>query len=98
MTMLTRPLSLALAAIAALALPLHDAALACTSFILQSQDGGIVYARTVEFALPLHSRVIVVPRNLLLTGTGPDGQAEAAYPGIASIVLWAWTGSDCRSS
>ena len=75
MMMLTRPLSFALAAIAALALPLHGTALACTSFILQSQDGGIVYARTLEFALPLHSRIIVVPRNLALTGTGPDGQA-----------------------
>jgi choloylglycine hydrolase len=73
-TMLIRRLSFALAVLAALALPLHGA-LACTSFVLRSQDGGIVYARTMEFALPLHSRVIVVPRNLALTGTGPDGQA-----------------------
>jgi choloylglycine hydrolase len=73
-TMLIRRLSFVLASIAALALPLHGA-LACTSFVLRSQDGGIVYARTMEFALPLHSRVIVVPRNLALTGTGPDGQA-----------------------
>jgi penicillin V acylase-like amidase (Ntn superfamily) len=57
-TMLVRRLSFTLAAIAALALPLHGA-LGCTSFILQSQDGGTVYARTMEFALPLHSRVII---------------------------------------
>jgi choloylglycine hydrolase len=73
-TMLVRRLSFTLAAIAALALPLHGA-LGCTSFILQSQDGGTVYARTMEFALPLHSRVIIIPRNLALSGTGPDGQA-----------------------
>lgn len=75
MMMLTRPLSFALAAIAALALPVHRAALACTSFILRSQDGGIVYARTLKFALPLHCRIIVLPRNLAFIGTGPDGQA-----------------------
>jgi choloylglycine hydrolase len=74
LTMPVRRLSFALAVIAALTLPLHGA-LACTSFVLRSQDGGIVYARTLEFALPLHSRVIVVPRNLALTGTGPNGQA-----------------------
>jgi len=73
-TWLARRLSFAIAALAALALPVQGA-LACTSFILRAQDGGIVYARTMEFALPLHSRVIVVPRNLALTGTGPDGQA-----------------------
>jgi choloylglycine hydrolase len=69
-----RRLAFASALLAALALPLH-VALACTSFVLRAQDGGVVYARTMEFALPLHSRVIVVPRNLALTGTGPDGQA-----------------------
>src|ERR1700722_15827979 len=76
-------------ALGALALPLHGA-LACTSFVLRSQDGGIVYARTMEFALPLHSRVIVVPRNLALTGTGPDGQAGS---GLAQQV---WGGRDGR--
>jgi choloylglycine hydrolase len=70
-----RPLSIALAVIVALAMLLHSAAFACTSFILSSADGDIVYARTMEFALPLHSRIIVVPRNLALTGTGPSGQA-----------------------
>jgi choloylglycine hydrolase len=73
MTLLRR-LTFVIAVLAALGLPLQ-ATLACTSFVLRSEDGGIVYARTLEFALPLHSRVIILPRNLALTGTGPDGQA-----------------------
>jgi choloylglycine hydrolase len=62
--------------LAALGLSLRGT-LACTSFILQSEDGGIIYARTLEFALPLHSRIIIVPRNLALTATGPNGQASS---------------------
>jgi choloylglycine hydrolase len=68
-----RRFPLAIAALAVLLLPLQGT-LACTSFVLLSQDGGVVYARTMEFALPLHSRVIIVPRNLALAGTGPDSR------------------------
>ena len=73
-TMLVRRLSFALAAIAALALPLHGA---LGMHVVHTAITGWRHRLCphLEFALPLHSRIIVVPRNLALTGTGPDGQA-----------------------
>jgi choloylglycine hydrolase len=61
-----------LAALGATAIPL-EAASACTSFVLHAQDGGTVYGRTMEFGLPLHSDLVVIPRHFALTATGPDG-------------------------
>lgn len=69
----------ALAVAAAMLLPLQQAA-ACTSFLLKSGDGGFVYGRTLEFGLPLNSQIIVMPRNLAITGTGPDGKAGTGLP------------------
>ncbi|MCS0501509.1 choloylglycine hydrolase family protein [Ancylobacter mangrovi] len=53
------------------------AANACTSFVLAAQDGSYVYGRTMEFSMPLHSQLMVIPRNHAFTGTGPDGTAGA---------------------
>jgi choloylglycine hydrolase len=50
-------------------------AAACTSFILRSADGGVVYGRTLEFGLPMDSEILIVPRHLAETGTGPSGVA-----------------------
>lgn len=50
------------------------AADACTSFVLSARDGSYVYARTMEFSLPMQSKLIVVPRHYAFTGTGPDGK------------------------
>lgn len=50
------------------------AAQACTSFILKAQNGDVVYARTMEFALPLSSKLMVMPRNFENQGVGPDGK------------------------
>ena len=41
----------------------------CTSFTITSSQGDIVYGRTMEFTLQLHSKVIVFPRGVTLTGT-----------------------------
>lgn len=49
-------------------------ALACTSFNLKAQNGNVVYGRTLEFALPLKSDLLIIPRNLAIKGRGPDGQ------------------------
>lgn len=65
--------ALVLSVLAACTLPVQQA-LACTSFLLRSADGGFVYGRTLEFGLPLQSEMIVVPRNFSMTGTGPDGK------------------------
>ena len=56
------------------------AARACTSVLLVAQDGGYVYARTMEFGLQLNSQIVIVPRNLKITATGPAGKVgEGGY-------------------
>jgi choloylglycine hydrolase len=47
---------------------------ACTSFLLRTSDGGVVYGRTMEFGFQLTSDAIVLPRQFALTGTGPGGK------------------------
>ena len=51
-----------------------SAANACTSFTLQGNDGGHVYARTMEFSQPLNSEAILIQRGTTLRGVGPSGQ------------------------
>ncbi|AUC15830.1 choloylglycine hydrolase [Tenacibaculum sp. SZ-18] len=48
---------------------------ACTGITLKSQDGGIIVARTVEWALSdaQHNKILVVPRNKNFTGQTPEG-------------------------
>jgi choloylglycine hydrolase len=48
--------------------------LACTGIRLTAQDGTVVHARTLEFAIDLHSDVLMVPRGFARTGTTPDGK------------------------
>jgi choloylglycine hydrolase len=50
-------------------------AAACTSFILHSADGGVVYGRTLEFGVSMESEILIVPRHMAETGTGPSGTA-----------------------
>ena len=52
------------------------AANACTSFLLKAQNGDVVYGRTLEFALALHSQLVVMPRGYLNKSMGPDGKTE----------------------
>ncbi len=68
--MVSRWAAAAIAVIMAVALP----ALACTGIRLTAADGTVVPARTLEFAIDLHSDVIVVPRGYARTGTTPDGK------------------------
>jgi choloylglycine hydrolase len=63
----------ALVSFSLLVLPLTTAR-ACTSVLLPAGDGGFVYGRTLEFGLQLKSQLMIVPRNLAMTGTGPGGQ------------------------
>jgi choloylglycine hydrolase len=69
--------SAVLATVMALSTP---AAHACTSFILKAQNGDVVYARTMEFALPLSSKLMVMPRNFENQGVGPDGKLGSGLP------------------
>ena len=43
----------------------------CTAITLRSSDGSIVYARTMEFGVPLQSEILVCPRKLSYQGTSP---------------------------
>jgi choloylglycine hydrolase len=47
---------------------------ACTGIRLTAADGTVVYARTLEFGIDLHSDVMMVPRGYARTGTTPDGK------------------------
>ncbi len=64
---------------------------ACTSVIIKTADNGYVYGRTLEFALNLHSSLIIVPPHSPLTGTGIDGQAGS---GLAWTSKYAVTGAN----
>ncbi|BBF93660.1 choloylglycine hydrolase family protein [Blastochloris tepida] len=50
---------------------------ACTSFVIPTTDGGVIYGRTMEMGFLLKSAAIVVPRNFAFTATGPDGKPGA---------------------
>jgi choloylglycine hydrolase len=81
---ISRKISFAISALGiACAFAATSAADACTSFVLSAKDGARVYGRTMEFSLPLHSQLLVIPRAYSFTGAGPDGAAGAGLP---------WTG------
>jgi choloylglycine hydrolase len=61
--------------ILACALLFAKAGRACTGIRLRAEDGTIVYARTLEFAVKFDSSVIVIPRGYARTGSTPDGQS-----------------------
>ena len=47
---------------------------ACTGIRLRAEDGTVVYARTMEFAIVMDSDVIMVPRGYARTGDTPEGE------------------------
>ena len=53
---------------------LANAAQACTGIRLIAEDGTVVHARTMEFAIDIHSDVMMVPRGYARVGTTPDGK------------------------
>lgn len=65
----------------ATALIAPQAALACTSFVLPTSDGGSVYGRTMEFAFELKSDVIAIPRGFEITASAPEGATGKKWKG-----------------
>ncbi|MFD1199429.1 linear amide C-N hydrolase [Brucella gallinifaecis] len=63
----------------ALGLIAPQAAIACTSFVLPTSDGSRVYGRTMEFAYPINSEMIVLPRNYSFKADMPEGQSGKAW-------------------
>jgi choloylglycine hydrolase len=73
--MIHRPLARRLlAAATACAMFASGIAQACTGITLVAQDGTVVHARTMEFAIDIKSDVLVIPRGYARTGSTPDGK------------------------
>jgi choloylglycine hydrolase len=64
----------------------------CTSVLLLAGDGGYVYGRTLEFGLQLKSQLMILPRNFVMTGTGPDGKFGVG--GMTWTTKYAVTGAN----
>jgi len=61
----------------ALAIPVlfYETGSACTSIVLEANDGAVVYGRTMEWgAFDLNSRVAIVPRGYEFQDHTPDGK------------------------
>ena len=76
------------ATLAAGALLFSSAADACTGIRLVAADGTVVHARTLEFAVDLHSDVLVSPRGFERVGLTPDGKGglkwKAKYASVGA--------------
>ena len=59
---------------------------ACTGIRLKAKDGSIIHARTMEFAYPLDSKVIVIPRAYSLQGTTSSGKPGLAWNSRYGVV------------
>ncbi len=47
---------------------------ACTGIRISAHDGSVIYARTLEFAEPLESQILFLPRNYEFVGTTASGR------------------------
>jgi len=63
-------------------------ALACTGISLRSEDGGVVVARTVEWALgdAKHNQIVVFPRGKSYRAQTPDGMNGKTWTGKHGLV------------
>ncbi len=52
---------------------------ACTGMFAQAEDGSVVYARTLEFAAEMDSKVIAIPKGYKYTGVTPAGEGGAEW-------------------
>lgn len=52
---------------------------ACTSFRIKTTDGAVIFVRTMEFGVDLHSTVAVVPQNHKFVGTAPEGKSGKSW-------------------
>jgi choloylglycine hydrolase len=65
-----------------------SSAFSCTGITLKSEDGGVVVARTVEWALSdaQHNKILVVPRNKQFIGQTPEGYNGKKWTGNYGFV------------
>jgi choloylglycine hydrolase len=62
----------------------------CTTFRIRTTSGNVVVGRTMEFALDLGWRLLVIPRGTELTGTAPEGPgyswaADHGFVGVGAL-------------
>ncbi|WP_422928655.1 linear amide C-N hydrolase [Singulisphaera sp. PoT] len=62
---------------------------ACTGIRLKTRDGAIIYGRTMEFADPLKSQVLVIPRGKEYVGIAPGNR-----PGLRWTVKYGIVGAN----
>jgi len=67
---------LLLCCLVAMNLGAFDAALACSSLRIKTEDGAVVYARTMEGAWTLKTALGIVPKGIAYQGTLPDGSSK----------------------
>lgn len=56
-------------------------ALACTDFVLKAEDGSMVNARAMEFAVALDSYAVIYPRGFVFASDAPGGKKGASWTG-----------------
>jgi len=61
-------------------------AFACTGITIKSTDGSVVFARTLEFGVDLHSAVLVIPRGAKYVGSTPSGAAGLTWTSKYAVV------------
>ena len=61
-------------------------AFACTSFRVQTKDGGIVIGRSMEWGIPENSQVMIVPRGMRLETLKDDGTTLRSWTGKYGFV------------
>ena len=66
----------------------QEPATACTGISLMSEDGGVVVARTVEWALgdAKHNQIVVFPRGKSYRAQTPDGMNGKSWTGKHGLV------------
>jgi choloylglycine hydrolase len=61
-------------------------AVACTAFQLTAKDGTVIYFRSMEFGLPFHSQLVIIPRGTQYSGTAPDGKRGLQWTALYGVV------------
>ena len=60
---------------------------ACTSIVLEGNDTGRVYGRTMEFGIPLKSAILKTPRGYAFQGVGIDGASGSGINWVAKYAV-----------
>ncbi|MFN7855316.1 MAG: linear amide C-N hydrolase [Acidovorax sp.] len=78
-----------LACVVSIALAIYQVpASACTGISLSSEDGGVIVARTVEWALgdAKHNQIVIFPRGKVFRAQTPDGLNGMSWKGRFGLV------------